>query len=150
MNVVGGRSRNVAIDGFSGTDIRVMGVLNKCDKTNIAPLSELPHDRAVWKFLWDIAALFLKLDQVIISNRFGWLVSSSAKVVFGAAFGLLRGVRTSAGDAAVIVRWRVAHSLKRQRTRWSKGPALRLCDRAACFGFPVTAGRNRKSNSKHY
>jgi len=39
VDVVRSSARNVAIDGFSGTDIRVMGVLNKGDKTNITPFS---------------------------------------------------------------------------------------------------------------
>lgn len=112
MDVVRSSARNVAIDGFSGIDVRVMRVLNKGDKTNITPFSQLLDDGTVGKLLRYIGASLLELDQVVISDCSGRLAASGAKVIFCPAFGLLRRVGTTAGNAAAIIKRRVPDSLK--------------------------------------
>jgi hypothetical protein len=146
MDVVRSSARNVAINRFSRTNVRVMGLLNERDKADISSFAKLLHNRAIGELLGNIGAFRLKLDQLIVSDHLHSL-SGSTKVIFCSAFGLLGGVGAAASDAAVIIRWWIPHPFKRQGTRRSKRAAFRLRYRTARLCFPISVGSNSEAEA---
>jgi hypothetical protein len=102
MYVVRAIAGNIAIDGLTRPDIRIMRFLYERDVTDILSLAKALDHLTIRDVLGYVGALGLQADEIVVTKELRW-PGRFAKVVLRITFSLLGRIGTPALKAAAII-----------------------------------------------